>query len=69
MLAYGFDRAEPEFARERNLLRDDRERRAELIVRRCGNSARRSPGAGAGDRRVGPRSGARTSPARSSKPA
>lgn len=35
MLAYGFDRTEPEFARERNLLRDDRERRAELIVRRC----------------------------------
>jgi 3',5'-nucleoside bisphosphate phosphatase len=35
MLAYGFDRTEPEFARERNLLRDDRERRAELIVQRC----------------------------------
>ncbi|MGH6654524.1 MAG: PHP domain-containing protein [Actinocrinis sp.] len=35
MLGYGFDRAEPEFIRERNLLRDDRERRAELIVRRC----------------------------------
>lgn len=35
LLAYAFDRAEPEFARERNLLRDDRERRAELIVQRC----------------------------------
>jgi predicted metal-dependent phosphoesterase TrpH len=35
MLAYGFDRAETEFGRERNLLRDDRERRAELIVQRC----------------------------------
>jgi predicted metal-dependent phosphoesterase TrpH len=35
LLGYGFDRAEPEFARERNLLRDDRERRAELIVERC----------------------------------
>lgn len=35
MLAYGFDRTEPEFAGERNLLRDDRERRAELIVQRC----------------------------------
>ncbi|HEV2342812.1 MAG TPA: PHP domain-containing protein [Actinocrinis sp.] len=35
LLAYGFDRAEPEFGRERNLLRDDRERRAELIVQRC----------------------------------
>ncbi len=35
LLGYGFDRAEPEFARERNLLRDDRERRAELIVQRC----------------------------------
>lgn len=35
LLGYRFDRAEPEFARERNLLRDDRERRAELIVERC----------------------------------
>ena len=35
MLAYGFDRTEPEFAGERNLLRDDRERRARLIVQRC----------------------------------
>ncbi len=35
MLAYGFDRSEPEFAQERNLLRDDRERRARLIVQRC----------------------------------
>jgi hypothetical protein len=35
LLGYGFDRSEPEFARERNLLRDDRERRAELIVQRC----------------------------------
>jgi 3',5'-nucleoside bisphosphate phosphatase len=35
MLGYAFDRAEPEFARERNLLRDDRERRAQLIVERC----------------------------------
>jgi predicted metal-dependent phosphoesterase TrpH len=35
MLAYGFDRAEPDFAQERNLLRDDREHRAKLIVQRC----------------------------------
>ncbi|HEV2634749.1 MAG TPA: PHP domain-containing protein [Actinocrinis sp.] len=35
LLAYGFDRDEPEFARERVLLRDDRERRAKLIVERC----------------------------------
>lgn len=35
LLGYAFDRSEPEFARERNLLRDDRERRAELIVQRC----------------------------------
>jgi predicted metal-dependent phosphoesterase TrpH len=35
MLMYGFDREEPEFARERVLLRDDRERRAKLIVERC----------------------------------
>lgn len=35
MLAYNFDRDEPEFARERVLLRDDRERRAKLIVERC----------------------------------
>ena len=35
LLAYGFDRDEPEFARERVLLRDDRERRARLIVERC----------------------------------
>jgi 3',5'-nucleoside bisphosphate phosphatase len=35
MLGYRFDRAEPEFAGEREILRDDRERRAELIVERC----------------------------------
>ena len=35
MLGYGFDRTEPEFARERNLLRDSREHRAKLIVQRC----------------------------------
>jgi 3',5'-nucleoside bisphosphate phosphatase len=35
LLAYAFDRTDPEFARERALLRDDRERRAELIVERC----------------------------------
>jgi predicted metal-dependent phosphoesterase TrpH len=35
LLGYRFDRDQPEFARERNLLRDDRERRAELIVERC----------------------------------
>jgi predicted metal-dependent phosphoesterase TrpH len=35
LLGYGFDRSEPQFARERNLLRDDRERRAKLIVERC----------------------------------
>jgi predicted metal-dependent phosphoesterase TrpH len=35
MLGYAFDRSEPRFARERNLLRDDREQRAELIVGRC----------------------------------
>ena len=35
LLAYTFDREEPEFARERVLLRDDRERRAKLIVERC----------------------------------
>ncbi len=35
ILGYAFDRGEPEFARERNLLRDDRERRAMLIVERC----------------------------------
>jgi 3',5'-nucleoside bisphosphate phosphatase len=34
-LAYGFDRTEPEFAHERDLLRNDRQRRAELIVQRC----------------------------------
>ena len=35
MLMYNFDRDEPEFAQERGLLRDDRERRAKLIVERC----------------------------------
>jgi 3',5'-nucleoside bisphosphate phosphatase len=35
MLAYAFDRSEPRFAAERALLRDDRERRARLIVERC----------------------------------
>ena len=35
MLGYRFDRAEPEFAGEREALRDDRQRRAELIVQRC----------------------------------
>lgn len=35
MLAYLFDPAEPEFAAERELLRDDRTRRAEAIVERC----------------------------------
>jgi predicted metal-dependent phosphoesterase TrpH len=35
LLGYCFDRFEPEFARERDLLRDDRERRAQLIVERC----------------------------------
>ena len=35
LLAYEFDRDEPEFAGERVLLRNDRERRAKLIVERC----------------------------------
>jgi predicted metal-dependent phosphoesterase TrpH len=35
LLGYVFDREEPEFAYERNLLRDDRVRRAERIVERC----------------------------------
>jgi 3',5'-nucleoside bisphosphate phosphatase len=35
LLAYLFDSAEPEFAAERELLRDDRVRRARLIVERC----------------------------------
>jgi len=35
LLMYNFDRDEPEFARERVLLRNDRERRAKLIVERC----------------------------------
>ncbi|WP_037573114.1 PHP domain-containing protein [Phaeacidiphilus oryzae] len=35
MLAYLFDPEEPEFARERELVRNDRVRRAEAIVRRC----------------------------------
>lgn len=35
LLAYLFDPAEPEFARERELVRTDRFRRAEAIVRRC----------------------------------
>jgi predicted metal-dependent phosphoesterase TrpH len=35
LLAYEFDRDEPEFAAKRVLLRDDRERRAKLIVERC----------------------------------
>lgn len=35
LLGFGFDRETPEFVRERNLLRDDRERRAKLIVERC----------------------------------
>ena len=35
LLGFGFDRESPEFVRERNLLRDDRERRAKLIVERC----------------------------------
>jgi predicted metal-dependent phosphoesterase TrpH len=35
LLAYLFDPAEPEFAAERVLLRDDRRRRAERIVERC----------------------------------
>ncbi|MFC5908440.1 PHP domain-containing protein [Streptacidiphilus monticola] len=35
LLAYLFDPAEPEFARERVLVHDDRFRRAEMIVERC----------------------------------
>jgi predicted metal-dependent phosphoesterase TrpH len=35
MLAYLFDPAEPEFAAERELLRNDRVRRARIIVERC----------------------------------
>jgi len=35
ILGYGFDRDEPRLLKERALLRDDRERRAELIVERC----------------------------------
>jgi predicted metal-dependent phosphoesterase TrpH len=35
MLAYLFDPEEPEFARERRLVHDDRFRRAEVMVERC----------------------------------
>src|SRR5258708_14753720 len=55
LLGYGFDRSEPEFARERNLLRDDRERRGgALRPTRPGAGAPAPPARGGGVPRAPP---------------